>query len=182
MVVVQRPTATEPVAADRGVAVKLVVFGAPRTKKTSGRIVGSGPKCHACGCRTGRPFLLPSEENVAWTKEAVKQMRQQLAGAAALMIPVNCRALFYRERNTGDLVNYEQALADALEEAGIVENDRLIVSWDNSRLLKDAANPRIEILLSPVDDAAYSALRTWRPRAAQAALPLPAPDDAAPIR
>jgi len=26
-----------------------------------------------------------------------------------------------------------------------VENDRLIVSWDGSRLLKDRDNPRVEI-------------------------------------
>ena len=43
------------------------------------------------------------------------------------------------------------ALADALEEAGIVENDRLIVSWDGSRLLKDAATPRIEVMLEAVE-------------------------------
>ena len=38
-------------------------------------------------------------------------------------------------------------VADALEEAGVVLNDSLIASWDGSRLLKDAANPRVEITL-----------------------------------
>jgi len=60
---------------------------------------------------------------------------------------VNCRALFYRDALRGDAVGYYQALADALEEAGIVKNDRLIVSWDGSRLLKDADIPRIEVTL-----------------------------------
>lgn len=62
---------------------------------------------------------------------------------------LNCCALFYRDRLTGDAVGYYQALADALEEAGIVENDRLIVSWNGSQLLKDAKNPRIEVSLWP---------------------------------
>jgi hypothetical protein len=64
---------------------------------------------------------------------------------------VNCRAIFYRDAERGDAVGYYQALADALEEAGIVKNDRLIVSWDGSRLSKDAANPRIEVVLEGVE-------------------------------
>ena len=60
-------------------------------------------------------------------------------------VPVNVSAAFYRDKLTGDAVGYYQALADALEEGRIVENDRLIVSWDGSRLLKDAKNPRIEL-------------------------------------
>lgn len=62
-----------------------------------------------------------------------------------LIGPVAVRALFFREHAIGDLLNYEQALADALEAAAVVENDRLIVSWDGSRLLKDASAPRIEV-------------------------------------
>lgn len=142
-----------------------VIYGPPRTKKTSQRIIGSGPKCGACGKRTGRPFLLPSEENVAWAKVAVAQLRTQLAGRAPLEIPVNCRALIFRDANRGDAVGYYQAIADALEEAGVLTNDRFVVSWDGSRALKDAANPRIEILLAPVVDAEHSVTRAWRPRA-----------------
>ncbi len=165
--------------------MRLVILGPPRTKKTSSRIIGSGPKCNACGKRTGRPFLLPSEENIAWTKEAVRQLRKQLAGVPALTIPVNCRALIFREANRGDAVGYYQAIADALQDGGAVENDRLIVSWDGTRTLKDDANPRVEILLAPVDDAERTVVRRWRPRGEQAALPLPAPsplqDDDVPI-
>lgn len=168
--------------------MKLVIVGVPTTKKNHGQVVHSGPKCPACKRGTGRPFVFPSAESKAWTKSAVEQLKVQAAAGAKNPgcwrwdIPINCRALFYRERSVGDANNYYAALADALEEAGVVANDRLIVSWDGSRLLKDAANPRIEILLSPVDDAAYSVQRTWRPRAAQTALSLPPPADDAPIR
>lgn len=165
--------------------MRLTIVGAPRTKKTSSRIIGSGPKCNACGKRTGRPFLIPSEENVAWTKDAVRQLREQLAGRAGFTVPVNCRILIYRDRAVGDAVNFFQASADALETAKVVENDRLIVSWDGSRLLKDAGNPRVEILLSPVDDSEHAVVRRWRPRGEQSSLALPAPspldDDDVPI-
>jgi Holliday junction resolvase RusA-like endonuclease len=150
--------------------VRITIVGAPVTKKNSGQLVSTGAKCRACGNRTGRPFMLPSPQSKAWTASAVRQMHEQHPDASPagpiFTIPVNCRALFFRERATGDANNFYAAIADALEAAGVVANDRLIVSWDGSRMLKDAANPRIEILLTPVDDAEYSTLRTWRPRAA----------------
>lgn len=98
--------------------------------------------------------MLPSPQFEAWNKTAqwslfVEVKRKMPRSVTA---PVNCAALIYREALTGDAVGYYQALADALEEAGIVENDRLIVSWDGSRLLKDAANPRIEVTLTAVAD------------------------------
>ena len=43
--------------------------------------------------------------------------------------PVRVSATFYRDRNAGDLVGYMQALADALQKAGVLVDDRQIVSW-----------------------------------------------------
>jgi len=61
--------------------------------------------------------------------------------------PVNCAAIFYRDALRGDAVGYYQGLADVLEYYRIVEDDRFIVSWDGSRLEKDAKNPRVEVTL-----------------------------------
>lgn len=135
--------------------LSFTIPGPPRTKKTSNRIVRCGKF----------PKVLPSKAFEEWNRMA--QIRLRARGALAVLgsggceiskelclpleVPVNCRALFYRERMTGDAVGYYQALADALEEAGIVENDRLVVSWDGSRMLKDAANPRVEVVLEVVD-------------------------------
>jgi hypothetical protein len=58
--------------------------------------------------------------------------------------------LFYRDAERGDAVGYYQGLADLLEKRGVVANDRLIMSWDGSRLLKDSANPRVELTLEEV--------------------------------
>jgi Holliday junction resolvase RusA-like endonuclease len=120
-------------------AVSFFIPGAPRTKKNH-------------GWRTKQGAQMPSHAFIEWNRSAqvhlapvARAIKQPIA------VTVNCRALFYRDALRGDAVGYYQALADALEEAGIVENDRLIVSWDGSRLLKDADNPRIEVTLEAVE-------------------------------
>jgi Holliday junction resolvase RusA-like endonuclease len=112
---------------------RLTILGPPRTKKNYSRIV-----------RAGRRFrLLPSAAHEGWARSAMAQLqgwrRSPLADGVAV------KAFIYRERKTGDLINYLQALADALERAGVVQNDRQIMSWDGSRLDKDARRPRIEV-------------------------------------
>ena len=63
--------------------------------------------------------------------------------------PYNCAALFYRDRDSGDAVGYQQGLADALEKWNILSNDKYLVSWDGTRLLLDRAKPRVEVTLTP---------------------------------
>ena len=121
----------------------LVIFGPPRSKKNSGRIVRAGKRLR----------LLPSAAQVSWAKSAIFQLRAQWR-SAAITKPVSVRAMFFRERNVGDLINFMQAVADALEHAGVVVNDRLIVSWDGSRLSKDAVRPRVELEVELFNEAA----------------------------
>ena len=95
---------------------------------------------------------MPSHAFADWNRSAQFHLAPVArALKTAIAQPVNCRALIYRDALRGDAVGYYQALADALEEAGIIENDRLVVSWDGSRLLKDADNPRIEVTLEAVE-------------------------------
>lgn len=50
-----------------------------------------------------------------------------------------------------DLVGLMQATADLLEAAGVLENDRLILSWQGTNIEGiDKDNPRAEISLYPV--------------------------------
>jgi hypothetical protein len=79
---------------------------------------------------------------------------------------VSIKATFWRDRNSGDLLGYEQALADFLQEpvqrngktvrkgSGVILDDRQVVSWDGSRLAKDAGRPRIEITIEVVRERA----------------------------
>lgn len=75
------------------------------------------------------------------------QLRLRWGGKKPIDFPIQVSATFFREKNTGDLVNYMQALADGLQKAKVIEDDCLIISWDGSRLAKDATNPRIELTL-----------------------------------
>jgi Holliday junction resolvase RusA-like endonuclease len=122
--------------------VVIVVLGAPRTKKNSGEIWR--PK-------GGGTRFVASAAYRRWEKAALPQLRRAWAGRIAITQPVNVRATFYREANIGDAVGYYQALADALEKAGVLVNDRLIVSWDGTRIAKDNMRPRIELEIEPLD-------------------------------
>ena len=139
--------------------MKLVIEGAPRTAKNNQRIV-TNP-------RTGKPFIIASKSKGAWATLLVDGIKRELVrigdeavdrGAVhylpALPIsqPIQVKALFYRDRNIGDLDNYAHAVGDALQKAGVILNDKQIESWDKSRKLIDRVRPRVEITIEPFDD------------------------------
>lgn len=133
--------------------MKFTIDGAPRTKKTSNRIVRAGKRLR----------VLPSAQHQAWAESAILQLRTQKGAAgprgmsAALgawpfsnQRPMNLRAIVYRDAKRGDLIGYLQAICDALERAGVIENDRLIEAFDGSRQTVDRARPRVELELTPL--------------------------------
>jgi Holliday junction resolvase RusA-like endonuclease len=118
------------------------ILGRPITKKNSLRIVRH-PK-------TGNPIPIQSKAHEAWFRASKPQANLVHAQLRRTITePVHVRALFYLERCIGDINNYQAALADLLERAGILANDRQIVSWDGTRLLKDAKRPRIDVEIAP---------------------------------
>jgi Holliday junction resolvase RusA-like endonuclease len=125
--------------------VKLTILGAPVTKSNSQRIFrGKG----------GRPHVAQSAAYVAWECSALAQLACLPLGPRTT-IPVSLRATFYRAKRTGDLGNFLKALCDVIERAGIVENDRLIVSFDGCRLAHDKVRPRVEFEVTEfVEEAA----------------------------
>lgn len=126
-------------------AITFTIPGAPRTKKNSGRIVTAG--------RGGRHRILPSAAWSGWAERAcldIAMVTRVRRGEFPLLTPVNCCALFYRDANRGDAVGFYQGLADLLQKSGVIADDVQIVSWDGSRLLKDASNPRVQITLTEI--------------------------------
>jgi len=121
--------------------MRLTILGAPRTKKNSSRVLTFGT----------RRKIVPSEPYLRWRDAAVMQIPRALRLPDQ---PYNCRLLIYRERRTGDAVGYYQAVADMLEEAGVLSDDKWIVAWDGSRLLHDKHRPRVEIEITPLASAA----------------------------
>lgn len=127
----------------------------PRTKKNHPVLIP----------RQKFPTLVPSPQYREWEGACLRSLRA--AGiikrrveregrgwlwlqSPAIDFPVSCCALIYREALMGDAVGYYQAVGDCLEAAGIVTDDKYIVAWDGSRLLKDPKRPRIEITLTEV--------------------------------
>ncbi len=118
-----------------------VIEGKPITKKNSQRIV----YVH------GRPLVLPSSEYKAWERMAVPQLREQWGRGGPLTEPVALSAVFYRERRSGDLGNFLNALCDALERAEVVENDKLIEHFVWCAVDKDASRPRTWLCLETLE-------------------------------
>lgn len=120
--------------------IEITIVSAPRTKKTSNRLVWAG----------GRQRVLPSKPFEDWNKGAqwqIAKWKSENRHTKPIESSVNCRAIFYRDAERGDAVGYYQSIADALQEAGIIKNDSQVKSWDGSRLRKDALNPRIELII-----------------------------------
>lgn len=122
---------------------QFTIPGAPVTKKNSPRVFRNGK----------RTVVLPSAPYERWARTAVlfaraewnRNSRQPIAA------PVRIAATFFRARRTGDLVNFLQAVADVLEDAGVVVDDKWIVSWDGSRLDHDPKCPRVEVVIAPLE-------------------------------
>jgi Holliday junction resolvase RusA-like endonuclease len=122
--------------------LKFRLFGAPRTKKNHSRLKWAPKK--------KRTVLVPSAAYEEWCNHVCVQlatMREPLPD-----LHYNCAAVFYRDADRGDAVGYYQGLADALEAAGVLTDDKLITRWDGSRLDVDRANPRVELTLTPVSE------------------------------
>lgn len=160
-------------------ALKLVVPGAPRTKKNSPVIVRNVTDAFLKDLIWSwerekasqmvslsdiitwlenretifpHPRLLPSQAFRDWEAAAVKAVLPVLEPLKRYFpITYSCHliAKVYRDRDAGDWLGYMQGISDFLEDIGVVEDDVLIRSYDGSRLYKDSENPRVELWLSP---------------------------------
>ena len=129
--------------------LRLTIAGAPRTKKNSQQIIMLKRK----GQRPRR-IVKPSQAWESWAEHSLPIIAQQIRRSPIRTPlpdqPYNCAAFFYRDADRGDAVGFYQGLADLLEKAGVLSDDKWLVSWDRSRLLIDRENPRVELVLTRV--------------------------------
>jgi Holliday junction resolvase RusA-like endonuclease len=128
----------QPFICEPGRVFRFEVIGAPRTK-------GNHPVAIR---RNQRLIVLPSKAYRAWLKNALAQVpfiRQTSGLKGMIVVPVRVTAVFFRDRKSGDLDNYEKGFGDFLQRARLLSNDKLIASWDGSRLDVDRERPRVEV-------------------------------------
>lgn len=115
---------------------RIIIPGGPATKKNS----------QVIRCYNGKPVVIQSKSYRTYEKAALKALQpyQNLKFSG----PVEVTALYWlKDNRRPDLNNLMAATADILEKAGIVKNDRDIISWDGSRIMGTSPNPRAEIVI-----------------------------------
>lgn len=121
---------------------RFTIPGRPVTKKNSGRYCGPG-------------HFRPSAAYEAYESVAVPVLKTQARKQGIdnpIDRPCTLAVSYFLPNRAGwpDLVGLMQATADLLETAGVVENDRFIISWDGTDIAGISRDePRAEIVLLP---------------------------------
>ena len=117
--------------------MKLTIYGDPRTKKNSSRIMYDA--------RTGRRFVSASAAYKEYEDDCAAQIVRNTPEGEP---PYNVKCVYYmRTRRKVDLVNLLEATCDILVRAGVLPDDdsTVIASHDGSRVRYDRDEPRVEI-------------------------------------
>lgn len=119
---------------------RLIIPGQPATKKNS----------QVARCVNGKPVVLQSKAYRAYEKMALKALLA--CPRAEFWGPVTVTVNYWlKDNRRPDLNNLMAATADILEKAGVIPNDREIVSWDGSRIMGVSPDPRVEITIRAVN-------------------------------
>lgn len=123
--------------------MKLTLYGDPRTKKNSARILRT---------RSGAPFVAPSKAYGDYETDCLRQIKKPRSPISAR---VNVRCVYYmKTARRVDLANLIEATCDILVKAGVLEDDhcRIVAGHDGSRVEYDKENPRAEIWIEEMED------------------------------
>lgn len=123
--------------------MKLTLYGDPRTKKNSARILRT---------RSGAPFVAPSKAYGDYETDCLRQIKKPRSPISAR---VNVRCVYYmKTARRVDLANLIEATTDILVKAHVLEDDhcRIVAGHDGSRVEYDKENPRAEIWIEEMED------------------------------
>lgn len=123
--------------------MKLILYGDPRTKKNSARILRT---------RSGAPFVAPSKAYADYETDCLRQIKRPHGPVSAR---VNVRCVYYmKTARRVDLANLLEATCDILVKAGVLEDDnsKIVAAHDGSRVEIDRENPRVEIGIEEMEE------------------------------
>lgn len=121
----------------------LTLYGEPRTKKNSARILRT---------RAGTPFVAPSKVYVDYEMDCLRQIKRPHSPISAR---VNVRCVYYmKTARRVDLANLIEATTDILVKARVLEDDnsKIVAAHDGSRVDCDKQNPRAEIWIEEMEE------------------------------
>lgn len=121
----------------------LTLYGEPRTKKNSARILNG---------RSGRRYIAPSKAFEDYQEKCLWQIKSPQKPISAR---VNVRCIYYMQtRRRVDLANLIEATTDILVKAGVLadDNSQIVAAHDGSRVDYDKADPRAEIWIEEMED------------------------------
>ena len=130
-----------------------LIPAAPVTKKNSQQILTNKA--------TGRAFVMPSKQYREYEATA-GYFLQPKPKNGPITEPVNVTYLFYMPtRRKVDVANLISAADDILVKYGILADDNrdIIAGHDGTRVHYDKANPRTEIVISPIPEIYLQ----WKP-------------------
>ena len=117
------------------------IYGDPRTKKNSSRIVRSG----------SQTFVVPSAQYVKYERDCLRQIPAE--AKRGIDCPVNVRCEYYMQtRRKVDLVNLLEATLDILVKAGVLadDNSQIVVSHDGCSVGHDKELPHVDVIITEV--------------------------------
>ncbi|ODS99866.1 MAG: hypothetical protein ABS52_19485 [Gemmatimonadetes bacterium SCN 70-22] len=123
-----------PVAWRRGDTLWLMIPATARPKKNSTRL----------GIKKSPGYIRFKNAVIGAVRPFARQLRLPLPP-----IDFNCAAHFYRERDDADTDNLITGLADALQDAGVLEDDFRLRTWNGTDRFLDVTRPRVELTLTP---------------------------------
>ena len=122
-----------------------MIPGPPPTKKNSMQIVRAG--------KGGRPFIRQSKKYINY--ESIASYFLSPKPRDPIDYPVQVTCTYYMDtRRRVDMTNLLAATHDVLVKFFILADDNrdVVASIDGSRVFYDKENPRVEILITPLDE------------------------------
>lgn len=122
----------------------------PVSKKNSQQIITLKTKYGK-----SRNIIIPSKKYKEFESDCMPFLYQVKTQAGVIDFPVNMAVTFFVSKKLKyDLTNLLEAIDDAAVKAGLISDDNrdIIAGHDNSRVLYDKSNPRIEISITKMDD------------------------------
>lgn len=122
--------------------MKIILYGDPRTKKNSARILKS---------HSGGRFVAPSKAYVDYETDCLRQIKRPHSPISAR---VNVRCVYYmKTARRVDLANLIEATCDILVKAKVLadDNSQIVAAHDGSRVDYDKKNPRAEIWIEEME-------------------------------